>query len=91
MVKVRSMSENDEVIYFQRKLQSRTREEVQYKRCDILSEEINVALDYDREQKGIIGTMYIEERTSQDWIVCAMSIRDDIMNPNQWILIMYEE
>lgn len=48
MVQIRDMSEIDRVIYFQRGLQQRTREEVQYRRCDTLSEAINVALDYDR-------------------------------------------
>ncbi|TMW66815.1 hypothetical protein Poli38472_014127 [Pythium oligandrum] len=48
MVQVRDMSEIDKVIYFQRGLKQRTREEVQYRRCETLSDAITVALDYDR-------------------------------------------
>ncbi|CAI5707261.1 unnamed protein product [Peronospora effusa] len=45
---VREMSELDQIMYFQRGLTGRTREEVQYRRCTTLFEAITVALDFDR-------------------------------------------
>ncbi|KAG9415684.1 hypothetical protein AC1031_000068 [Aphanomyces cochlioides] len=48
MVQVREMSELDKVTWFNRGLRSKTKVEVNYRRCNYLSQAMSVALEYER-------------------------------------------
>ena len=55
IMQVKDMSELDKITYFVRGLVSPTKEEVQYRRCQTVSEAISVALEYDRSHSSYSG------------------------------------
>uniref|UniRef100_M4C4F9 Retrotransposon gag domain-containing protein n=1 Tax=Hyaloperonospora arabidopsidis (strain Emoy2) TaxID=559515 RepID=M4C4F9_HYAAE len=52
MVQVTDMSELDKIIYFQRGLRGSILQEVENRRCTLLSQTITIAMDYERSHSG---------------------------------------
>ncbi|KAF0689302.1 hypothetical protein As57867_019174, partial [Aphanomyces stellatus] len=56
------MTERDKVSWFQRGLRTRTREELQYRRCETVTAAIQVALDYERSHSLSLGDRHHRDR-----------------------------
>ena len=75
MCRVNDMSDLDKITYFIRGLMSKTRQEVQYRRCKTLAEAISIALEYERSHKDSFGKNGRDrphrnkwgERRTRDW------------------------